>query len=60
MDKAGTYATDFEIRVMSHLLNTNVLVYEPVTGQWAVYTPFLLDPTLLHNIGAQSMYINNP
>ena len=60
MDKAGTYATDFEIRVMSHLLNTNVSVYEPVTGQWAVYTPFLLDPTLLHNIGAQSMYINNP
>ena len=60
MHRTGTYGTDLEIRVLAHLLNTNVSVYEARRKDWVVYTPSFIDPAMSDDIAAESMYLHNP
>ena len=43
MDKLGTWGTEIELLVLSHLLNTSIYTYLTTDKKWVVYSPSKLD-----------------
>ena len=44
MDQDGSWGTDVEVAALSHLLGTNIAVYDIPTGRYVTRGPYLVDP----------------
>ena len=46
MDKQGTWGTEIELLVLSHLLKTSIYTYLTTNKKWFVFSPSKLDKKL--------------
>ena len=60
MDKHGTWGTEIELLVLSHLLKTSISTYLVTYKQWFVYSPSKLDKKLTFDSTSISIYLRHP
>ena len=60
MDKQGTWGTEIELLVLSHLLKTSIYTYLTTNKKWFVFSPSKLDKKLAFDSTSKSVYLRHP
>ena len=60
MDRDGTWGSDIEVLIMSHLLRTTVFLYNVEHASWCRYCPRHIERTLHDDTTQMSLYIRHP
>ena len=60
MDKQGTWGTEIELFVLSHLLKTSIYTYLTTNKKWFVFSPSKLDKKLAFDSTSKSVYLRHP
>ena len=59
MDQDGSWGTDVEVAALSHLLGTNIALYDIPTGKYVRRGPYLVDPAQQVNDTRLTIYIHS-